>query len=184
MKHDCVPTGPPIKVPPHHLKGNDAQFVDEALQKEVDEGQLERGHSEWGAPPFPTKEAAAHKRQRRKRVVVDYRQVNQRTARAIYMIRDGQAVIRDVMCSAWMTLADACRGFNQLENTERARKMLAILARSGQFLPRCLTFGPHNGPEAFAYATDRIYAPGVNRRHRLCQQWVIYADDCLSLIHI
>ena len=56
--------------------------------------------------------------------------------------------------------------------------MLAILARPGQLLPRCLTFGPHNGPEAFAYATDRIYAPGVNRRHRLCQQWVIYADDC------
>ena len=33
--------------------------------------------------------------------------------------------------------------------------MLAILARSGQFLPRCLTFGPTNGPEDFAFATDR-----------------------------
>ena len=111
-------------------------------------------------------------------MVVDYRKVNARSARDIYFIRDGVSVIRDTMCSAWMTLADACRGFNQLENTERARRMLAILARSGQFLPRCLTFGPHNGPEAFAYATDRIYAPGLDRKQRFCNQWIIYADDC------
>ena len=56
-------------------------------------------------------------------------------------------------------------------------EMLAILARSGQYLPRCLTFGPHNGPEDFAFATDRVFAPGRNRKMRFCQQWQIYADD-------
>ena len=66
-----------------------------------------------------------------------------------------------------MTMCDACKGFNQIVNTERARKMLAVLSRSGQFLPRCLTFGPHNGPEDFAFATDRVYAPGRNRKMRL-----------------
>ena len=55
--------------------------------------------------------------------------------------------------------------------------MLAILARSGQFLPVCLTFGPSNGPEDFAYSTDRVYAPGRNRKMRLCKEWEIYADD-------
>ena len=47
--------------------------------------------------------------------------------------------------------------------------MLAILARSGQFLPRCLTFGPHNGPEDFAFATDRVFAPGRGRKMRHCK---------------
>ena len=56
--------------------------------------------------------------------------------------------------------------------------MLAILARSGQFLPVCLTFGPTNGPEDFAYATDRVYSPGRGRKMRLCKEWEIYADDC------
>ena len=55
--------------------------------------------------------------------------------------------------------------------------MLAILARSGQYLPRCLTFGPHNGPEDFGFATDRVYAPGRGRKMRLCKEWQIYADD-------
>ena len=55
--------------------------------------------------------------------------------------------------------------------------MLAILARSGQYLLVCLTFGPTNGPEDFAFATDRVYAPGRGRKMRFCTNWQIYADD-------
>ena len=55
--------------------------------------------------------------------------------------------------------------------------MLAILARSGQFLPRCLTFGPHNGPEDFCYVIDRFYSPGRNAKRRYCNEWLAYVDD-------
>ena len=79
--------------------------------------------------------------------------------------------------SVYLTLVDACKGFNQIVNTERARQMLAILARSGQYLPRCLTFGPTNGPEDFAFATDRVFARGEGRRRFFCDNWEIYADD-------
>ena len=108
---------------------------------------------------------------------MDYRRVNRRTLRAIYYVRAADGIVRALCGSALLTFLDACSGFNQIVNTQRARKMLAILARSGQFLPRCLTFGPANGPEDFAFATDRIYAPGRNRKMRLCKQWQIYADD-------
>jgi hypothetical protein len=76
-----------------------------------------------------------------------------------------------------MSFVDACKGFNQIANTDRARKVLALLARSGQFLPQCLTFGPSNGPEDFAFATDRVFAPGRGRKQRFCTNWQIYADD-------
>jgi hypothetical protein len=178
LMHDTIPTGPPVRTPPHKLKGEEAEWVDKQLQAEVDSGQLERGNSEWASPPFATKEFAEHRRQRKRRVVVDYRRVNRRTLRAVYCVRSADGVTREVAGSAWMTFLDACKGFNQVKNTERARRMLAILARSGQFLPRCLTFGPHNGPEDFAYATDRVYAPGRGRRMRFCKEWQIYADDC------
>ncbi len=38
MKHDTIPTGPPIKVPPHNLKGEAAQWVDDALEAEHKRG--------------------------------------------------------------------------------------------------------------------------------------------------
>ena len=71
LHHDTIPTGPPVKVSPHHLKGEDAEFVDKTLQDEVDSGQLVIGNSEWGSPPFCTKDAPGHRRQRKRRVVVD-----------------------------------------------------------------------------------------------------------------
>ena len=76
-----------------------------------------------------------------------------------------------------MSLLDAVTGFNHIANTRRAREMLAILARSGQFLPVCLTFGPHNGPEDFSYVVDRIYSPGRDAKRRFCTEWQAYVDD-------
>eukprot|EP00969_Alexandrium_andersonii_P008606 375664-Alexandrium_andersonii.AAC.1 len=55
--------------------------------------------------------------------------------------------------------------------------MLAILARPGQFLPRCLTFGPRNGPEDFCYVIDRLYSPGRNNKLRFCKEWLGYVDE-------
>ena len=81
VQHDTVPVGPPVKLPPHNLKGEAAQWVDEKLEDEVRRGQLERGASPWGSPPFPTKEMPEHKKQRKRRIVVDYRRVNARTRR-------------------------------------------------------------------------------------------------------
>ena len=92
LMHDTIPTGPPVRTPPHHLKGEEAQWVDEQLQSEVESGQLERGNSEWASPPFATKEFAAHKRQRKRRVVVDYRRVNARTLRTIYHVRNADCL--------------------------------------------------------------------------------------------
>ena len=42
------------------LKGEEADWVDEQLQKDVQSGQLIRGNSDWASPPFATKEFAAH----------------------------------------------------------------------------------------------------------------------------
>ena len=78
LLHDTIPTGPPCRTPPHRLRGEEADWVDEQLQKEVLTGQLERGNSEWASPPFATKEFAQHRKQRKKRLVVDYRRVNRR----------------------------------------------------------------------------------------------------------
>ena len=179
VEHDTVPTGPPVKVPPHNLKGEAAEWIDAKLQEEVARGQLELGTSPWGSPPFPTREFAGHRKQRKRRIVVDYRRVNARTLRSVYFVRSAAGVVADAAGSIWMTLLDAVTGFNHIVNTdtERARKMLAILARSGQFLPRCLTFGPHNGPEDFCYVIDRFYSPGSRSKRRFCKEWLAYVDD-------
>ena len=130
-----------------------------------------------GSPAFPTKEFAEHRRQRKRRIVVDYRRVHTRTLRAVYYVRRSDDVKAEAAGSIFLTFLDAVTGFNQLVNTPRARQMLAIIARSGQFLPICLTFGPVNGPEDFSYVVDRSFAPGPSAKRRFCVEWLAYVDD-------
>ena len=132
--HDTIPTGPPCRLPPHNLKGESAAWVDEQLQSETDRGQCARGNSPWGSPAFPTREFAEHRRPRKRRLVVDYRRVNIRTLRAVYYVRRSDDIKAEVAGSILITFLDAVTGFNHLVNTLRARQMLAIVARSGQFL--------------------------------------------------
>jgi hypothetical protein len=178
VKHDTITTGPPVCTPPHNLGHEAAQWVDEKLEAEVARGQLIRGNSAWGSPPFPTKESAGeHQKKRKRRLVVDYRRVNARVARSVYYCKRITDVLSEVAGSAWYTFVDAVTGFNQVVNTRRAREVLAIVARSGKFLPVCLTFGPTNGPDDFSYVVDRMYAPGRSRRMRLGREWLAYVDD-------
>ena len=82
--------------------------------------------------------------------------------------------------SLWHTFLDAVAGLNTL-GTQRAREMLAIVWRTGQFLPVCLTFGPHDGPEDFSHVIDRVYSPGSKSKRRFCSEWLGYADDFLTI---
>ena len=56
-------------------------------------------------------------------------------------------------------------------------EVLAIVARSGKFLPVCLTFGPVNGPDDFCFVVDRAFGPGRERKLRYTREWVAYVDD-------
>ena len=88
-------------------------------------------------------------------MVVDYRRANSRKPRDMYCVRRASDVVGEAAGSLWHTFLDAVAGFNHIRNTQRAREMLAIVWRAGQFLPVCLTFGPQNGPEGFSYVIDR-----------------------------
>ena len=171
--HDCIPTGPPVSSQPHNLRGEAAQWVDDRLEEECQRGQLVRGSSAWGSAPFPTKEMPSHKRFRKRRLVVDYRRVNARVKRSTYYCRRGTDVLAAAVGSVWYTFVDAVSGFNQIGNTKRAREVLAIVARSGKYLPVGLTFGPDD----FNFVVDRAYAPGRGRRLRFTKEWIAYVDD-------
>ena len=140
------------------MKGEEAQWVEDRIAEEVSRNQLERGSSPWGSPAFGTREFETHRRQGKRRLVVEYRRMNKRVLRAVYYLRRADDVKSDVAGSVYMTLLDAVAGFNQVANTERARQVLAVVARSGVYLPRRLTFGPVNGPEDFCYVVDRLFS--------------------------
>ena len=57
---------------------------------------------------------------------------------------------------------------------EEGHGSLAIVARSGKFLPVYLTFGPVNGPDDFCFVVDRAFGPGRGRKARFAREWIAY----------
>ena len=171
--HDVVAIGAPCRSAPMRLKGEALQFEEEEIRKDVLRGQLARGNSAWGSWAFPTRASPRRKR----RIVVDYRRVNQRTVRAIYFLRRADDIKQEAAGSVFFSLLDAVSGFNQIRNSERARRILAVLANSGCYLANMLTMGPTNGPEDFSFVVDLYFSLGKRSRRRLMREWLPYIDD-------
>lgn len=97
------------------------EWVEEAIQEDIERGQLVKGSRLRGSPAFPTKVAPNHEAIKRgRRLVVDYCVVSRVNER---------------------------RGLNRVESEPDTAAKMAVLAASGCFLPRGLTFGPTSGPE-------------------------------------
>ena len=92
-RHRLITRGPPVRVGLHRLSRPDQELVDKALKEDVDRGQLVKGFSPWGFPAFLTKEAAEYKAIRRKRrLVVDYRELNRVTVRKFFIIPNSDGI--------------------------------------------------------------------------------------------
>ena len=77
-----------MKGHPVRLRGERAHWTSDEIQKQVNRGQMVRGYSPWGSSPFfPTGDMGAHRRQRGRRLVIDYRKVNKHVQRARYRLR-------------------------------------------------------------------------------------------------
>eukprot|EP00969_Alexandrium_andersonii_P025948 1132615-Alexandrium_andersonii.AAC.1 len=78
------------------------------MREGLQRGHYERAVSPWGSWAFPTRPG-----RRKRRVVVDYRQVNQRTVRAVYALRRSDDIKSESTGRVFYTLLDAVSGFNQ-----------------------------------------------------------------------
>ena len=139
-----------MRVPLHRLSREATEWIEKAIQEDVARGQLVKGTSAWGSPAFPTQEAPAHKAiKRARRVVVDYRQLNYRTVRKVFLIPDSDQVKATVAGNVYISVADLKEVFNQCDKEPETSEKMVVLVASGSYLPKGLTFGPTNGPEDF-----------------------------------
>ena len=171
-RHRLITRGPPVRVGLHRLSRPETERVEQALQEDVDRGQLVKGHSLWGFPAFMTKDAAAYKGIKRKpRLVVDYRELNRVTVRKFFIIPNSEGIKATVAGSRYISVGDLKEGFNQVLNELEASKKMAVLSVSGTWLPKGLTFGPVNGPEDFQGLVFEIF------RRRLYKDHFLFLDD-------
>jgi len=171
FRHDVRTRGGPIRKSAHRLPPAESEMLERLIGEDMVRGQLVRIRSPWGAPAFLTKPAKAGRIERKRRMVVDYRWVNGVTVRSFFIVPRADDQKRHVAGNWFMTLGDGVSGFNQLLNTEEATIILAVVSASGTYGPKCLTFGPCNGPEDFQACVNRMFS------RRLGKDTNLFIDD-------
>ena len=93
--------------------------------------------------------------------------------RATFVMPDSTSVKRASAGKRWYSTGDGVSGFNQIENSLFAQKVLAVVSLSGKRLPRSPGFGPTNGPEDVSRFGFRTF------RRKLFRTWFLFIDDVL-----
>ena len=172
FKHRLITRGPPVRGRLFRLNRMDTEWIEKAIDEDVKRGQLEKGNSDWGFPAFPTKANPTYKAiQRSRRMVVDYRALNQVTVRKFFLIPNSDYIKSTVAGNQFISVGDLKEGFNQVDNEPETRKKMAVLSAGGCWLPRGLTFGPTNGPEDFQELVFTVF------QRRLYNDWFLFVDD-------
>ena len=104
-------------------------------------------------------------------MVVEYRALNRVTDRCYFIFPNADALKSTVAGSQYIIVGDLKEGFNQVDNEPETGKKMAVLAASGCYLPRGLTFGPTNGPEDFQELVFMIL------QRKLYTQCFLFLDD-------
>ncbi len=102
---------------------------------------------------------------------MDYRAPNRATVRKTFLVPNSDHIKSCVAGSKYISVGDLKEGFNQVGNEPETAKKMAVLAASGTWLPRGLTFGPTNGPEDFQELVFIVFA------RRLYKEWFLLLAD-------
>ena len=133
-RHRLVTRGLTVWVGLHRLLRPGSDLVGRAIQEDVDRGQLKRGYSPWGFLAFITKESAQYEAIRRKRrLVVDYRELNRVTVRKFIIIPNSDGIEATVAGSRYISVGDPTEGFNRVDNAPEPSMKMAVLSVTGSY---------------------------------------------------
>ena len=144
--------------------------VEKELDKQHQQGLIQDSDSPWASPIV-----VVRKKNGDLRVCVDYRKVNEVTQKDAYPLPRIEDVFDRIGYKPPIYIAsvDQKGAYNQMECTERAKRILAFVSPQGLHQPERLPFGVTNGPAAFQRLMDTIMK-GVDTNHVI---W--YLDDLI-----
>lgn len=155
----------------HRLHRPDTEWVEQAIQDDVDRGQLKKGSSLWGTRAFPTKASAGHKAiKRARRLVVICRELNRVTERRYFIIPSAGRIKAAVAGSRFISVGDLKEGFNQVDNEPETVTKMA----SECYLPQGMRFGPTKGSRDFQELVFVVIGRGLYKEWPLTGQ----LEDC------
>jgi len=163
----------PVYARPYRYAFQERQEVRRQLEKLLEQKIIRHSHSPWSAPVWlvPKKKDASG--ERKWRMVVDYRKLNEKVIKDRYPMPLINDVLDSLGRAKYFSTLDLASGYHQIEVKEEDIPKTAFSAEGGHFEYVRMPFGLNNAPATFQRLMNNIFGELLGK---CC---LIYMDDIM-----
>ena len=165
---ELLPGTAPVFRRPYRMSQNDLAEMKVQLQELLDKGFIRPSSSSWGCPAM-----FVDKKDQTKRLVVDYRPLNEVTVKNKYPLPDINILFDQLAGAKIFSKIDLRSGYHQIRVREEDIPKTAFSTRYGLYEYLVMSFGLTNAPAFFMYLMNSVFMMELD----VCV--VVFIDDIL-----
>ncbi|CUA68987.1 Transposon Tf2-12 polyprotein [Rhizoctonia solani] len=164
----CGDPNKPVKGPVYPVRASDDEEMRKTLKEQLDKGLIVPSKSKYSSPVH-----FVNKKNGKRRMVVDYRQLNANTVKNAYPLPLIQTLVEKLRGSTVFSTLDLKSGYNLVRIRKGDEWKTTFKTKYRLFEYRVMPFGLCNAPAAFQHFMNDIF------RDILDVYVVVYLDDIL-----
>lgn len=145
--------------------------VDKQISKLLEDGIIRPSRSAWNSPVWIVPKKADASGEKKFRLVIDYRNLNQKTISDRYPMPEISNILDQLGGNKYFTTLDLASGFHQVQMNQRDIEKTAFSVNHGKYEFLRMPFGLRNAPSVFQRAMDDVLRQHIGKR---CY---VYMDD-------
>lgn len=149
------------------------QEVNSQINKMLEDGIIRHSQSPWSSPIWIVPKKADASGQKKWRIVVDYRKVNEKTLNDRYPLPNIEDLLDKLGKCNYFTTLDLASGFHQIEMHQDSIQKTAFNVENGHYEYLRMPFGLKNAPATFQRVMDHVLKDIQNK---IC---LVYMDDII-----
>lgn len=170
IKLQLAPGAVPFASSPYKLSAEEVEALAKILDDFMRRGWIEKAVSEWASPIL-----LLRKKSGGWRLVVDFRQVNQRTVSDQFPLPRIDSLLERLNGMQWFSAMDLAQGYHQLGLPEESSNMTTFTTPLGLFRYRVVPMGLKQAPAWFSRRMQEVFRPVVT-----AGDLSTYLDDLLA----
>src|SRR3954471_16987960 len=165
---DFMPGTGPIAKRPYKMDVDELKELMKQLREQLDKGFIQPSASSWGAPVL-----FVEKKDKTKRLVVDYRSLNEVTIKNKYPLPNINDLFDQLKGASVFSKIDLRSGYFQLKIREQYVPKTMFTTRYGLYEYTIMSFGLTNAPAYFMTMMNKVFMEYLDKFI------VVFTDDIL-----